>query len=86
MLGKDVGSIRRCYPLGGTLSSTFVACGATGGTIVFKGFGACIKSGGGDGISILGTNLVNGFAQPARSAKQIKIECFISHLPSFSKA
>ena len=84
MRGTDVENIRRCYPLGGTLASAFGAgaAGATGGTIVFKGFGGVINSGGGECISIFGTRRVNGFEnmlQPDRKIKLNAIKYFISY-------
>lgn len=63
------------------------ACGVVvGGIIVLSGFGAFIKSAGGEGISIFGTNLVNGLAQPARKIKEIATRYLIVLPPSFSMA
>jgi len=62
------------------------ACGVVGGTIVFNGFGAAIRSFGGDGISIFGTSRVKGFAQPARRIKEIATRYLIVPPPSSSMA
>jgi len=71
--------------LGGTSLGASVGFGA-GGINVFNGFGGAINSFGGDGISILGTRRVNGFAQPARSRKEIATIIYLISLPPSSMA
>ena len=60
-------------------------CGVTTGIIVLSDFGGAMSSFGGDGISILGTSRVKGFAQPARRTNESAISNLIS-LPPFSMA
>jgi len=78
----EAGVLYRIYYF--SAGGTFVAGFA--GIIVFNGFGAFIKSAGGEGISTFGTKRVNGFAHPARSKRESARIYFISQPPPSSKA
>ncbi len=80
MSGINVLDMIYYCPASGT-SRVNSACGVVGGTIVFSGFGAFIKSAGGDGISIFGTKRVNGFAHPTRNKRESATRYFIFYSP-----
>ena len=88
MHDRDVENIHNQLHLGGTGTSLVnSACGVVvGGIIVLSGFGTFINSCGGEGISILGTRRVKGFAQPARRIKEIATRYLIVPPPFSSKA
>ncbi len=83
MLSPDAQNNSFQHHSGGT-SRVNSACGVVGGTIVFNDCGGFIKSAGGAGISIFGTKRVNGFAQPARSKKEITTRYFIVYSKTYS--
>ena len=80
MHGVNVSDMKFLLHLGGTFLFS------TGGTIVLSGLGGAINSFGGDGISILGTSLVSGLAQPTRNRKESATKNFMALPPSSSMA
>jgi hypothetical protein len=85
MLDIDVENNQTQLHVGET-SLTISVCGVVGGIIVLSGFGGVINSFGGSGISIFGTERINGFPHPTRNRKEIVMRYFIVLPPFSSKA